>query len=163
MQSRDPTGYLQGMKKQKLPNKPSALLRVAVADAKKIEQTPGYCLNMGSWHRAAADSFSYEPNDACEVCLAGSVMACTLQANRNRSYDPEDFDQATSDKLRFIDDMRIGQLELLQNSVMFDDDNLKDRIAAVGDFISKHVRGDVDRAPWWIYLKAADRLEALGF
>ena len=144
-------------KKHILPNKPSALLRLAVGDAKKIERTPGYRLNMSVWHTGAGD------NSDCEVCLAGSVMACTLKLDRTRSAGPGHADPGIEQKLNFINDMREGNLDAIENAVLFDDDGVKDKVNAIGRFISNHYNFGNDRAPWWVYLKAADRLEALGF
>lgn len=44
----------------------SGLIRLALADLRKCEQSPKYKINMDDWH---------VPNSRCSVCLAGSVMA----------------------------------------------------------------------------------------
>lgn len=55
-------------KSVKLPNKPSALIRLALRDLRRVEATPGMKVDMGSW--------VYQ-NKVCHVCFAGSVMSKT--------------------------------------------------------------------------------------
>lgn len=57
-----------------LPDKPSALIRLALADLAKCERSPKYKINMAWWLKGpdAADT-------VCKVCLAGAVMAQTLR------------------------------------------------------------------------------------
>lgn len=63
-----------------LPDLPSALIRLALADLREVEKLSDvYVVNMSAWH---------SPNGAgdgrCEVCLAGAVLARTL------GFSPED-------------------------------------------------------------------------
>lgn len=83
-----------------LPNKPSALITLALNDLRKVERnTKKYKVNMNRWH---------QPNSHCSVCLAGSVMAKTLGADRLESIVPEDFPEGTANKLGALNEFRIG-------------------------------------------------------
>lgn len=53
---------------QRLPNKMSSLLLLALADLERTEQDSRYTILMSQWHNPSAIG-------PCEVCLAGSVLA----------------------------------------------------------------------------------------
>lgn len=55
------------------PDKLSDLIRLALDDLRKCEENPQYTINMHVWYHHSPD------NNRCMVCLAGSVMAQTLQ------------------------------------------------------------------------------------
>lgn len=85
-----------------LPDKPSELIRVALADLRKVERSEKYKVDMGNWHGPGRDG-------RCHVCLAGSVMAKTLK------YNPDDpvipvcgYGDGTGDKLHALDNFREG-------------------------------------------------------
>lgn len=93
--------------KKKLPNKPSALIRLAINDLNAIEkQKDKYSINMTEWH---------SPNymeDTCAVCLAGSVMANTLKLDSNEHLDADEVeDISIQNKLYAINSFRIGQIK----------------------------------------------------
>jgi hypothetical protein len=88
----------------KLPSIPSELIRLAIADLEKIEKNPKYAIYMGDWH--AVDSYTGK----CEVCLAGSVMACTLGVSPNIDSDACEFGDDVSAKLYALNDFRTGQI-----------------------------------------------------
>jgi hypothetical protein len=87
-----------------LPDKLSALIRVAVADMRKVQADPRYELDARTWH---------EPRDTddnkavCAVCMAGAVMANTLSADLNDDLSIGDFGD-DADKLDALDDVRGG-------------------------------------------------------
>ena len=91
----------------KLPDQPSALIRLALGDLQKCMADPVYKIDMRHWHMPADD----ESN--CSVCLAGAVLAQTFKMLpstliHNLHYylsDPND-----SDKLAALDDFRTGDL-----------------------------------------------------
>lgn len=85
----------------KLPNKPSALIRVAIEDLIKCEQDSRYDVNMGIWHGG-----TYRQGDLCSVCLAGAVMAQELEALPKDDLDPFDFKEIN--KLLALDAFRVG-------------------------------------------------------
>lgn len=89
-----------------LPDKPSELLRLAVEDLKKAEETPYYQINMGNWHQL---SWNWETDSSrCEICLAGAVMAFSLGTSRDRSEYPDKFPEDTRSKLLALDLFRQG-------------------------------------------------------
>lgn len=83
----------------KLPGKPSALIRLALADLAKVRKDPRYKVDMTGWHYKAASK--------CHVCAAGAVMAKTLKKNINRKFDARNFGEE-SEALVAIDNMRRG-------------------------------------------------------
>lgn len=87
-------------KQVKLPDKPSALIRLALRDLEKCEQSKNYQIEMGAWH---------EPNGKCSVCLAGAVMAQSLYGERSKAFIPSDFGPNEL-KLRALDDFRCGYI-----------------------------------------------------
>lgn len=89
---------------KKLPDKPSELIRVAMGDLRKIEQDKRYRVRMEEWHSGIT-----EDHGRCTVCLAGSVMAKTLDAPIADDLDPSAFDDShTMVRLRALDDFRNG-------------------------------------------------------
>lgn len=87
----------------KLPNKPSALIRVALTDIELCRKDPKYDLDMNDWHRPGIDKI-------CYVCLAGSVMAKTLKSIYDARFEPSRFDHETGNKLLAIDLFRLGEI-----------------------------------------------------
>lgn len=93
------------MKKVKYP-KLSKLLRLALKDAQAISKDERYELNMLSWHNPRAVR-----NDIhCSVCLAGAVMALTLDVGIGESRTPDSFGPGSDTALALlaIDSMRKG-------------------------------------------------------
>jgi len=88
--------------KQKLPDKMSELLTIAMLDLEKAENTPRYTIDMSAWH---------EPNGHCRVCLAGSVMAMRLGVEDTVSATPGSMaDADTRRKLSAINSLRCGDI-----------------------------------------------------
>jgi hypothetical protein len=88
-----------------LPSKPSALIRVALADLRKVEALPDiYRVNMDVWHR------DHRTDAVCEVCLAGSMISQSLGARPGEHRGPEDFDQETTWKLYALNEFRVGNV-----------------------------------------------------
>lgn len=74
------------------------ILEIALEDLTFVEVDPRYVVYMGVWHqRGNSDMFEDGP-DKCAVCLAGSVMARTLEAPFNVRCEPENY--ATDDELK---------------------------------------------------------------
>lgn len=85
--------------------KPSALIRTALADLRKVEGMPDiYRINMDVWHR------EHRTDAVCEVCLAGSAISQSLGALPNEHRGPEDFDQETTWKLYALNEFRVGNV-----------------------------------------------------
>lgn len=88
----------------KLPNKPSALIHVALKDLELCEADPRYEVNMADWHEPDNDG-------TCYVCLAGAVMAKTCGANPKERFDFSNFHGHTPRKLEALDAFRVGAVE----------------------------------------------------
>lgn len=84
----------------KLPQRPSALIRLACDDAEKIYRTPGYTLDMNLWHETAISDGKH----SCAVCFAGAVIANTLGQSRGDYTNPDYFgsDRKALEALNFF-------------------------------------------------------------
>ena len=95
--------------KSKLPEKPSALIKVALKDLAKIERSRKYKVNMGFWHRTAPGKKA-----KCEVCLGGSVLAKTLKVPFRQTLQTHEigveYGQDVGQKIIALDRFRRGQL-----------------------------------------------------
>jgi hypothetical protein len=95
------------MKKTTLPDKPSELIRVAIADLEKCERSKKYTVDMGVWH-------TYH-DKTCYVCLAGSVMAQTMGIDSHKSTTPgllyrDEIPDLEVDKLQALNSLRLGEV-----------------------------------------------------
>lgn len=86
----------------KLPDKPSELIRMAIDDLEKVEADTKYSVRMGVWHSPSLDS--------CEVCLAGAVMAKTLETPVENFEYPTGFSATVHAKLGALDSFRSGHV-----------------------------------------------------
>lgn len=100
----------------RLPKKPSELILLALRDLAKAEQTEGYSIDMGTWHEAA-DLPIYDPETCavdkggvCRVCLAGSVMAFSLNVPRTLDIAPWEFPNDVENVLHALDRFRQGRV-----------------------------------------------------
>lgn len=143
------------MKDIKLPNKPSALLRLAVNDCKKVQKMKTRKLQMLSWHHWSSI------DNVCSVCMAGSIMDRTLKVDLKRNIIPADFDFDKQNKLHAVNEMRNGNFDSAF-SLLDMKDKYNYKINQISSFVSRNFCFFKNRAPWNIYLKAADMLEALG-
>lgn len=95
--------------KKKLPNKPSALIRVAVEDLKKAERDKKtYRINMDDWH--VSEKADLNGSGKCEICFAGAVIAFSLGIASNETMNPDDFPKTTKQKLYALDQFRYGEI-----------------------------------------------------
>lgn len=86
----------------KLPKIPSQLIRLAIEDLKQVMNDDRYRIDMDIWHGRYYTG-------TCMVCLAGSVMAKTFDANLNSSLSPLDFeDPYDISSLYALDFLRAG-------------------------------------------------------
>ena len=85
-----------------LPNKLSDLLELSLVDLIKCERSPRYEINMGMYHTPIGST--------CEVCLAGSVMAQTLNADRRLNINDTNYPDKLERKLNALDDLRCGDV-----------------------------------------------------
>jgi hypothetical protein len=149
---------------EKLPNKLSALLRIAVADAQKCEAMPEvYTLDMNKWHFP-------QSGGPCQVCMAGAVMAQTLGAEPGRIKSPCSFGlESIEFQLEAINAMRLGHfeeaMEYLRGSREADTEEQQNATDRAGDKVHAALAGFGERgirAPWLVYLEAAGILERAG-
>lgn len=89
------------MNEKLLPDKPSELLRLAIADLRSVAKDSRYRVAMSEWHNPTLG------RSACYVCLAGAVMATTLGVNIFQYAVPGTFCSANAHKLNWLNDIRI--------------------------------------------------------
>jgi hypothetical protein len=77
---------------------------VALRDLARCRNDPSYRIYMGAWH------YPDLLHDFCHVCLAGSVMAKTLQVPLRAEASPSAFDCEVRDKLRALNSLRGGSV-----------------------------------------------------
>ncbi len=147
----------------KLPNKLSELLRLAVRDAQAVEANPLYRLDMAVYHEPIAneDEETGERTEYCAVCMAGAVMANTLGADPDCETGPSEFGE--TEQLYAIDNLRSGDLDDAFASLDLDPDPAQEAAAdAASELIRKGYDCYLGRAPWPVYLEAADILAKAG-
>ena len=88
--------------KDTLPDKLSDLAELALADLNWAKRQPNYRVNMTTWHRTTP------ANKLCYVCLAGAVMAHTLEIPQHHDVMPADFPPNVGSKLLALDYLRKG-------------------------------------------------------
>jgi hypothetical protein len=131
----------------KLPDKPSELIRVALADLEKCELDDSYRISMKVWHEMAKG----EP--VCVVCLAGSVMAKTLGIQREESNPWTVLEHDDDTKLDALNYLRAGDVEYALEALGFAS-NLQDRLVTPYEVDSAAFKSDM--------LAIAAELEAEG-
>lgn len=136
-----------------LPDKLSDLLDLAVTDAERAEADPRYELRMGTWHRPSGSK--------CLVCMAGAVMAFTLDADPARHLEP---DGQNMTKLWAIDSMREGNFEQAAKEVGVSlPAGAADALAFVERELLEGRDGEtLSRLPWPRYREAARILREHG-
>lgn len=92
----------------KLPNKPSELLLLALADLEVIETDSNYLIDMITWHSPFRPIIG-EPYK-CAICLAGAVLAKSFKLKRHVIIDNNDLDTKIGLKLQSLDAFRMGYL-----------------------------------------------------
>jgi len=147
---------------QRLPEKLSALIRLAVADAKSCEADSKYELNMSTWfHRG---------EDECSVCMAGAVMARTLGVPEGAEFaGPAVYrDRAITNALFAVNYTRIGDIHSALWSVCVlyphwaKDARLRNAVLGAEKVIHDEQVFGLGRASWEAYLAAAQLLDEVG-
>ena len=90
----------------RLPDKLSDLVTLALDDADKLNRK-FYTAASGRWHLPVG----FHANPGCDLCLAGMVIAWTLEGAPATNFHPEDFKSGTRGKLLALDAFRNGFLE----------------------------------------------------
>lgn len=97
---------------KKLPDLPSAILRHAMEDLVKVENDPRYAVSMSDWHSLYNGD---DEDQLCHVCLAGAVMAKTLEVPLDLGGDSSFFSlEGTFEdwrKFTMLDFLRSGHIE----------------------------------------------------
>ena len=83
-----------------LPDTMAGLLEVAISDCRKLDGAV-YQPHCENWHKP-------EIYGMCSVCLAGGVIAGTLQADPEESIYPDAYSESVTRKLGVLDSMRSG-------------------------------------------------------
>jgi hypothetical protein len=146
-------------REQQLPDKLSALLRLAVEHTKRGAKDPEVTLYMWSWLRRDDDS------GPCYACMAGCVMRYGLgiEPGSDSEYTPSYFGDDAS-KLRAIDGMREGRfvraaIRMGIYTTDWDDIFNKARAVVLQGFNSSRINGAARPRD---YLAAARILEEAG-
>lgn len=85
----------------RLPKTLSRLIRLAIADGRRIDRT-AYLADASRYH---------EPEkDGCAVCFAGVVIAGTKQTSPDVEALPAEFDEYTANRLIALDEVRRGNI-----------------------------------------------------
>lgn len=95
-------------KMDKLPDKPSELLSLALEDLQKCEKDPRYSIDMDVWHEG--EDMWLGISLPCYVCMAGALMVHELDADIHKILLPDTFDDDTEIKLLAVDDLRRGHV-----------------------------------------------------
>ena len=85
---------------KRLPDTLADLLQCALDDASTLDIAT-YIPYSGNWHTRRRDY-------PCEVCLAGCIIAATLNNPPTRTLIPDMFSTDTEQKLDIVDSMRLG-------------------------------------------------------
>ena len=83
-----------------LPTTMAGLLETAIGDARRLDRTT-YTPHSDRWHQSNSNSF-------CEICLAGCLIAGTLEIPPSDSVTAHSFDDRTMELLNALDNMRYG-------------------------------------------------------
>tara|TARA_B100002049_G_scaffold181615_3_gene138624 strand:+ start:991 stop:1443 length:453 start_codon:yes stop_codon:yes gene_type:complete len=148
---------------KKLPNIPSELIRVALADLGEVEEDHRYIVSMDDYYHQNTD---WEFPGTCTVCFAGAVMARTLNWPFHVNAVPQDFGEDRL-ALKALDELRRG--EVLQTVLLLSDPD-KDTFSDSYDQLKSHNLVCVEVTPHKDDPGAfrddmnqlADRLEAIG-
>lgn len=97
-----------------LPDTLSELTRIALRDLEAAEANPRYRVGMSMWHTPLTETGGMatgpEKPHHCRVCLAGAVMAGTLNAPFGEFIGPTDLVPDERGKLYALDSVRCGFL-----------------------------------------------------
>ena len=85
-----------------LPEKPSELIRLALKDLATCEASPKYRIHMDAWHQPS------EKDEKCLVCLAGAIMAQTLESDPKTDLPPGHFGLRIWLAMQALDCFRTG-------------------------------------------------------
>ena len=91
----------------KLPDDLGSLLRLSLNDLIELVGNTDYKIDVVEWHRPIYYNGNFQ---FCEVCLAGSVLANTLEIDKELNFYHCVFDTETERKLLAIELCRAGEI-----------------------------------------------------
>src|SRR5690349_11247415 len=68
------TTFKRFKKAARLPRSLSAWIKAAVADAQRLERTPGFELNMSTYNTIKTPDETGDEDSVCHVCLGGACL-----------------------------------------------------------------------------------------
>ena len=89
----------------RLSEVPSELIRQAMSDYEQAMAHSHYEVDMTRWHAGTQGKM-----EACKVCLAGAVIAFSLDVLVEAKSNPHQFEFDTCQKLHALDDFRCGRI-----------------------------------------------------
>ena len=123
----------------KLPDRPSELLKLAMTDLELVEKDKRYVIDMNTWHSPY--------NDKCAVCMAGAVMAKELELPVHIDSHPVHFQYDLMRKFNAINYFRTGNFEYAFRSLCVP------LVGSLPDFYARPCENGID------YLSRSDREE----
>ena len=129
-----------------------ALVRVAVADARCLDREV-YLPWSSEWHKPLSGGI-------CQVCLAGAVIADTLDSTEDMDLVPDSFDNYTRDALDALDQVRRGHVDRAMDILLGDRFGTSGRKNGLDDELREH-RDWLSFGDWAEFDDALDRLEVL--
>lgn len=125
---------------KKLPDKPSDLIDLALADLEKAEKSDDYIIEMNVWHK---------PNDdgKCLVCLAGAVMAFSLNFDREMKYVLANMPKNNQHKMSALNHFRYGAIRTGFNymGIPFEADQPQERYITPYDESPEEFKSQIKR------------------
>ena len=118
-----------------LPDNLVDLIDVALKDMKAVKADPKYCFDVSRWHKPS-------PHSVCYVCVAGAVMAKSLNCHTNENLCPHDFELQDSRKLFLLDRIRQGHAynaKLIMSQLGWDSGLLKEFFVKAPDSILRQL------------------------
>ena len=132
------------------PDKLWKVVEIALADLKKAEASPEYSVDMSVWH---------QPNGACKVCLAGSVMAFTLGVPIDRRVGDANRMGKWENPLRALDYFRLGNFQSAYEKMYGEYPGTMNNAALWGIGAMWKAMGcpfyDNKKRKWWLYANAS--------
>lgn len=121
-------------------NRLHVILRIALDDLKKVERSKAYIVRMDTWHTP----YHHLKNAPCAVCLAGSVMAKTCEADRTEASYVYDFSVKNMPVFSALDLLRSGAVAEAWRQ-MFG----KGKIGQARGLDRRIMPYSVDATAWW--------------
>ena len=163
----------------KLPDTLHGILRLAVGDSITTERDLSYRFHMSDWHVPAHISersfgVKHSPLVECEVCMAGAIMAQTLEVPNSVMQEPSDFRSRYGgetylrgdiwDRLNAVNDMRVGNICTAYQYVYANRPYcaLEKQLMEISKLIYTDFDHRLGRAKYRTYMDAVEMLQEIG-